>query len=242
MVDNMMVIPAVDIKNKKCVQLIQGDPDKKHVELDNPLKVAERWINEGAPMIHLVDLDKAIYQTNTNEEVIKEIIKSVSVPVQVGGGIRTVDDALNLINIGAERVILGTSAVKNPDIVEDLSSKVGKEKIMVALDAKDGKVVIKGWKEKTEYSPVEIGKILEEKGAGSILFTNVDVEGLLKGVDIRPVRELVEALNIPIIASGGITTYDDLLKLKEIGVDGVVVGSAIYKNIIDLKEAIKICR
>jgi len=238
----MMVIPAVDIKNKKCVQLIQGDPDKKHVELDNPLKVAERWINEGAPMIHLVDLDKAIYQTNTNEEVIREIIKSVSVPVQVGGGIRTVDDALNLINIGAERVILGTSAVKNPDIVEDLSSKVGKEKIMVALDAKDGKVVIKGWKEKTEYAPVEIGKILEEKGAGSILFTNVDVEGLLKGVDIRPVRELVEALNIPIIASGGITTYDDLLKLKEIGVDGVVVGSAIYKNIIDLKEAIKICR
>jgi len=237
-----MVIPAVDIKNKKCVQLIQGDPDKKHVELDNPLKVAERWINEGAPMIHLVDLDKAIYQTNTNEEVIREIIKSVSVPVQVGGGIRTVDDALNLINIGAERVILGTSAVKNPDIVEDLSSKVGKEKIMVALDAKDGKVVIKGWKEKTEYAPVEIGKILEEKGAGSILFTNVDVEGLLKGVDIRPVRELVEALNIPIIASGGITTYDDLLKLKEIGVDGVVVGSAIYKNIIDLKEAIKICR
>jgi len=238
----MMVIPAVDIKNKKCVQLIQGDPDKKHVELDNPLKVAERWINEGAPMIHLVDLDKAIYQTNTNEEVIKEIIKSVSVPVQVGGGIRTVDDALNLINIGAKRVILGTSAVKNPDIIEELSSKVGTEKIMVALDAKDGKVVIKGWKEKTEYSPVEIGKILEEKGAGSILFTNVDVEGLLKGVDIKPVKELVDALNIPIIASGGITTYDDLLKLKEIGVDGVVVGSAIYKNLIDLKEAIKICR
>jgi phosphoribosylformimino-5-aminoimidazole carboxamide ribotide isomerase len=242
MVDNMMVIPAVDIKNKKCVQLIQGDPDKKHVELDNPLKVAERWINEGAPMIHLVDLDKAIYQTNTNEEVIKEIIKSVSVPVQVGGGIRTVDDALNLINIGAKRVILGTSAVKNPDIIEELSSKVGTEKIMVALDAKDGKVVIKGWKEKTEYSPVEIGKILEEKGAGSILFTNVDVEGLLKGVDVGPVKELVEALNIPIIASGGITTYDDLLKLKEIGVEGVVVGSAIYKNLIDLKESIKICR
>ena len=238
----MMVIPAVDIKNKKCVQLIQGDPDKKHVELDNPLSVAERWINEGAEMIHLVDLDKAIYQTNTNEEVIKEIIKSVSVPVQVGGGIRTVDDALNLINIGAKRVILGTSAVKNPDIVEELSSKVGKEKIKVALDAKDGRVVIKGWKEKTEYSPVEIGKILEEKGAGSILFTNVDVEGLLKGVDVEPVKELVEALNIPIIASGGITTYDDLLKLKEIGVEGVVVGSAIYKNMIDLKEAIEICR
>ena len=236
----MMVIPAVDIKNKKCVQLIQGNPDRKHLELDNPLEIAEKWISKGAPMIHLVDLDKAIYQTNTNEEIIKEIIKSVSVPVQIGGGIRTVDDALNLIDIGAERVILGTSAVKNPDIVEELSKKVGKEKIMVALDAKDGKVVIKGWKEKTEYSPVEIGKILEEKGAGSILFTNVDVEGLLKGINIEPVKELVDALNIPIIASGGITTYDDLLKLKEIEVEGVVVGSAIYKNLIDLSEAIKI--
>lgn len=242
MVNNMMVIPAVDIKNKKCVQLIQGNPNKKHVELDNPLSVAERWINQGAEMIHLVDLDKAIYQTNTNEEVIKKIIKSVSVPVQVGGGIRTVDDALNLIKVGAKRVILGTSAVKNPDIVEELSSKVGSEKIMVALDAKDGKVVIKGWKEKTRYSPAEIGKILEEKGAGSILFTNVDVEGLLNGVDVRPIRELVEALNIPIIASGGITTYDDILKLKEVGVESVVVGSAIYKNIIDLKKAIEICR
>ncbi|WP_292460787.1 1-(5-phosphoribosyl)-5-[(5-phosphoribosylamino)methylideneamino]imidazole-4-carboxamide isomerase [Methanothermococcus sp.] len=238
----MMVIPAVDIKNKKCVQLIQGNPDQKHLELDNPLEIAEKWISKGAPMIHLVDLDKAIYQTNTNEEIIKEIIKSVSVPVQIGGGIRTVDDALNLINIGAERVILGTSAVENPDIVEELSKKVGKEKIMVALDAKDGKVVIKGWKEKTKHSPVEIGKILEEKGAGSILFTNVDVEGLLKGINIKPVKELVDALNIPIIASGGITTYDDLLKLKEIGVEGVVVGSAIYKNLIDLSEAIKICR
>ncbi len=242
MVNIMMVIPAVDIKNKKCVQLIQGNPNKKHIELDDPLSVAERWINQGAEMIHLVDLDKAIYQTNTNEEVIKKIIKSASVPVQVGGGIRTVDDALNLIKIGAKKVILGTSAVKNPDIVEELSSKVGNEKIMVALDAKDGKVVIKGWKEKTEYSPIEIGKILEDKGAGSILFTNVDVEGLLNGVNVKPIMELVGALDIPIIASGGITTYDDLLKLKEVGVEGVVVGSAIYKNIMDLKKAIEICR
>ncbi|AEH06810.1 1-(5-phosphoribosyl)-5-[(5-phosphoribosylamino)methylideneamino]imidazole-4-carboxamide isomerase [Methanothermococcus okinawensis] len=238
----MMVIPAVDIKDKKCVQLIQGNPNKKHLELENPLEIAKKWVSKGAPMIHLVDLDKAIYQTNTNEEIIKKIIKSIPVPVQIGGGIRTVNDALNLIDIGAARVILGTSAVENPNIIKELSKKVEKEKIMVALDAKDGKVVIKGWKEKTKYSPVEIGKVLEEKGAGSILFTNVDVEGLLKGITIKPIKELVDSLNIPIIASGGITTYDDLLKLKEIGVEGVVIGSAIYKNIIDLSKAIKICR
>ncbi len=238
----MMVIPAVDIKNKKCVQLIQGNPNNKHIELDNPVEVAKKWINNGAEMIHLVDLDRAIYQTDTNKEIIEEIINSISVPVQVGGGIRSVEDAQYLIDIGAERVILGTSAVKNPDIVEELSAKVGSKKVMVALDSKDGKVVIKGWKEKTEYSPVEIGKILEKKGAGGILFTNVDVEGLLRGVEVEPIANLVESLNIPIIASGGITTYDDLLELKKTGVKGVVVGSAIYKNLIDLKEAIELCR
>jgi len=238
----MEIIPAVDIKDKKCVQLIQGNPDKKHVELDNPLEIANNWIKSGARWVHLVDLDRAIYQKNTNEELIKEIISSIPASVQVGGGIRSVDYALKLLNSGAKRVILGTSAIKNPDMVEILSSKVGSEKIMVALDSKDGKVVVRGWMEKTKYSPLEIGKILEEKGAGSILFTNVDVEGLLNGINIEPVKNLVDNLNIPIVASGGITSYEDLLKLKDIGVSGVIIGSAIYKNLIDLKEAIKLCR
>ncbi len=238
----MIVIPAVDMKNGKCVQLIQGDPNKKHVELENPVEVAEKWVSEGAEMLHLVDLDGAIEGESVNREIIKEIIQTVNVPVQIGGGIRTVEDALNLIEIGAKRIILGTVAVENPDIVEEISKKVGKEKVMVALDAKDGKVVIKGWKEKTKYTPVEMGKILEEKGAGSILFTNVNVEGLLTGIDVEPVKQLVEELEIPVIASGGVTTIEDLIKLKEVGVEGVVVGSAIYKNLIDLKEAIKACR
>ncbi|MDK2790094.1 MAG: phosphoribosylformimino-5-aminoimidazole carboxamide ribotide isomerase [Methanothermococcus sp.] len=238
----MIVIPAVDMKNGKCVQLIQGDPNKKHVELENPVEVAEKWVSEGAEMLHLVDLDGAIEGESVNRELIKEIIQTVNVPVQIGGGIRTVEDALNLIEIGAKRIILGTVAVENPDIVEEISKKVGKEKVMVALDAKDGKVVIKGWKEKTKYTPVEMGKILEEKGAGSILFTNVNVEGLLTGIDVEPVKQLVEELEIPVIASGGVTTIEDLIKLKEVGVEGVVVGSAIYKNLIDLKEAIKACR
>lgn len=210
--------------------------------MENPVEVAEKWVSEGAEMLHLVDLDGAIEGESVNRELIKEIIQTVNVPVQIGGGIRTVEDALNLIEIGAKRIILGTVAVENPDIVEEISKKVGKEKVMVALDAKDGKVVIKGWKEKTKYTPVEMGKILEEKGAGSILFTNVNVEGLLTGIDVEPVKQLVEELEIPVIASGGVTTIEDLIKLKEVGVEGVVVGSAIYKNLIDLKEAIKACR
>jgi len=235
----MLIIPAVDMKNKKCVQLIQGNPDKKHVELDNPPEIAKKWVNLGAEMLHLVDLDGAIDGKRVNDDFIEEIIKNSGVPVQIGGGIRSVSDALYFIEKGAEKVIIGTVAVQNPEIIKELSEIVGSEKIMVALDAKDGKVVIKGWKEKTEYTPVQMGKILEKMGAGSILFTNVDSEGLLQGINVFPTKELVDNLNIPIIASGGVTTIDDLVKLKEIGVYGVVVGSAIYKNMINLTDAIE---
>ncbi|GAA0128969.1 1-(5-phosphoribosyl)-5-[(5-phosphoribosylamino) me thylideneamino]imidazole-4-carboxamide isomerase [Methanococcus maripaludis] len=235
----MLVIPAVDMKNKKCVQLIQGNPDKKHVELDNPPEIAKKWVNEGAEMLHLVDLDGALDGKRVNDEFIEEIIKTSGVPVQIGGGIRSIEDAEYLVEKGAKKVIIGTIAVENPEIIKELSKRIGSEKIMVSLDAKDGKVVIKGWKEKTKYTPVQIGKILEEMGAGSILFTNVDSEGLLNGINIEPTKELVDNLKIPIVASGGVTTIDDLLKLKEIGVYGVVVGSAIYKNMINLKDAIE---
>jgi len=238
----MIVIPAVDIKDRKCVQLVQGDPGRKLVELENPLKVAERWVEEGAEMIHVVDLDRAIYQRDTNLDIVREIVSSLEVPVQVGGGIRTLEDALDLIDAGAYRVILGTSAVRDPGIVEELSKEVGRERVMVALDAREGKVVIRGWRERTRYSPVEIGKILEEKGAGSILFTDVDVEGLLRGVKIHTVKNLVEELNIPVVASGGISSYQDILKLKDVGVEGVVIGSALYKNILDLRKCIQIAK
>ena len=238
----MIVIPAVDIKDRKCVQLVQGDPGRKLVELENPLKVAERWVEEGAEMIHVVDLDRAIYQRDTNLDIVREIVSSLEVPVQVGGGIRTLEDALDLIDAGAYRVILGTSAVRNPGIVEELSKEVGRERVMVALDAREGKVVIRGWRERTRYSPVEIGKILEEKGAGSILFTDVDVEGLLRGVKIHSVKTLVEELNIPLVASGGISSYQDILKLRDVGVEGVVIGSALYKNILDLRKCIQISK
>ncbi|ABR55301.1 phosphoribosylformimino-5-aminoimidazole carboxamide ribotide isomerase [Methanococcus vannielii SB] len=234
----MLIIPAVDMKNKKCVQLIQGNPDKKHVELDNPPEIAKKWVEQGAEMLHLVDLDGAINGKRVNDEFIEEIIKNSGVPVQIGGGIRSVSDALYFIEKGAEKVILGTVAIQNPKIVREISSIVGKEKVTVALDAKDGKVLIKGWTEKTDYSPVQIGKILENMGAGSILFTNVDSEGLLEGINVLPTKELVDNLNIPIIASGGVTTVEDLLKFKEIGVYAVVVGSALYKDMINLKDAI----
>ena len=238
----MIVIPAVDIKDRRCVQLVQGDPERKLVELEDPLKVAERWVDEGAEMLHVVDLDRAIYQRDTNVDIVKEILSTLEVPVQVGGGIRTVEDAIDLIDAGAYRVILGTSAVKNPEIVEKLSKEVGREKVMVALDSRGGKVVVKGWRERTGYSPVDIGKVLEKKRAGSILFTDVDVEGLLRGVKIDTVKILVEELSIPVVASGGVSTYEDIVKLRDIGVEGVVIGSALYKNLLDLRRCIEISK
>ena len=236
----MMVIPAVDLKGKKCVQLIQGDPNKKHLELNNPVEVAKKFVDEGAEYLHIIDLDAA-FGTGNNRDVIKSIIKEVNVPVEVGGGIRSLDIAKELINLGVDRVIVGTKAILEPEFIEELNKDIGKDKIVLAVECKDGKVVVKGWKEKIDKTPIEVINDFEDK-VGYILFTNVDVEGLLKGINVDIIKELIENTKIPIIYSGGVTTLDDIKALKEIGVYGVVIGSALYKGLIDLKEALKISK
>ncbi len=236
----MLVIPAVDLKGKKCVQLIQGDPNKKHLELNNPVEVAKKFVDEGAEYLHIIDLDAA-FGTGNNRDVIKSIIKEVNVPVEVGGGIRSLDIAKELINLGVDRVIVGTKAILEPEFIEELNKDIGKDKIVLAVECKDGKVVVKGWKEKIDKTPIEVINDFEDK-VGYILFTNVDVEGLLKGINVDIIKELIENTKIPIIYSGGVTTLDDIKALKEIGVYGVVIGSALYKGLIDLKEALKISK
>ena len=236
----MLIIPAVDLKGKKCVQLIQGDPNKKHLELNNPVEVAKKFVDEGAEYLHIIDLDAA-FGTGNNRDVIKSIIKEVNVPVEVGGGIRSLDIAKELINLGVDRVIVGTKAILEPEFIEELNKDIGKDKIVLAVECKDGKVVVKGWKEKIDKTPIEVINDFEDK-VGYILFTNVDVEGLLKGINVDIIKELIENTKIPIIYSGGVTTLDDIKALKEIGVYGVVIGSALYKGLIDLKEALKISK
>lgn len=235
----MLIIPAVDIKGGKCVQLVQGEPGTEQVIIENPVNVAKEWEKMGARILHIIDLDGA-FGDKGNIDIIKKIVESVDVPVQVGGGIRTKEDAENLLKMGVNRIILGTMAVENPQIVQDLSKKYGKERIIVALDSKDSKVVVKGWTEKTPKSAPEFGKIFEEYGAGGILFTNVDYEGLLKGFDTEPLIELLNAVNIPVIYAGGVTSIEDIRKLSETSVSGVVVGSALYKGKIEFQEALKI--
>jgi phosphoribosylformimino-5-aminoimidazole carboxamide ribotide isomerase len=234
---NMFIIPAVDIKKSKCVQLVQGKPGTEQIILDNPAKVALKWEERGASILHVIDLGGAL-EEGGNLQVVEEIIKEVSIPVQMGGGIRTMDDATNLLNMGVDRIILGTLAIKNPNTVQNLSSEFGSERITVALDSKDTQVVIRGWTEKTDQTAPELGKIMENNGAGGILFTNVDHEGLLGGFRIEPLLELLEAVDIPVIYSGGVSTLEDIATLSQTDAYGVVIGSALYKETINFEDAL----
>lgn len=233
------IIPAIDLKNRKCVSLIQGIPGTERVSLDNPVEIARRWIKEGASSLHIIDLDGAIEGKRLNSLIIESIVKEFDVRTQVGGGIRSKDDAEKLLSIGVESVILGTAAINNPHLVEELSSEFGSERIIVALDSKDGRVTTHGWAKQSGFTAVELGKKFEKLGAGSILFTDINTEGLLKGVNPEPTKELVHALDIPVIASGGITTLEDIQMIKETGARGVIVGAALYVGNFTLREALK---
>ena len=172
-------------------------------------------------------------------DIIKKILNEVSVPIQLGGGIRNMDYARQLLDLDIERLIIGTMGIQQPETITQLSDEYGPERIMISLDSKDNKVVIKGWQEKIDKSPSEIANDFKEHGAGSILFTNVDVEGLLGGFYTEPVEDLKKSVDLPIVYSGGITTIDDIKKLNESGVEGIVIGSALYTDKIDLTEALK---
>jgi len=234
------VIPAIDLKNRKCVSLVQGIPGTERVSLDDPLAVARRWVEEGASVLHLIDLDGAIGGQRLNSSIIESIIKKFNIETQVGGGIRSKEDARGLLNLGVNRVILGTAAINNPSLVEELALEFGSERIMVALDSKNGKVTTHGWAKQSVYTAVSLGRKFEELGAGSILFTDIDTEGLLKGVNPEPTRELALALGIPVIASGGITTLSDIEEIKKTGANGVVVGAALYVGNFKLHEALEL--
>jgi len=233
----MIIMPAVDIKNGKCVQLVQGKPGTEQIVLDNPAEVALEWEAKGASVLHVIDLGGAL-EEGGNIQVVEEILKKVSVPVQMGGGIRTMDDATHLLNIGVDRIILGTLAIKHPKTVELLSHEFGSERIMVALDSKDSQVVVRGWMEKTDQTAPQLGKIMENKGAGGILFTNVDHEGLLGGFRVEPLLELLESVDIPVVYSGGVSTLEDVATLSQTDAYGVVIGSALYKGTINLEDAL----
>lgn len=234
----LLVIPAVDIRKGKCVQLVQGKPGTEQIILDNPVEIACQWQDRGASWLHLIDLDGAL-DGKRNVDLIQEIVEKLDIPVQVGGGIRTLQEASQLLDQGVERIILGTLAIQEEDIIPQLAKEYGSERIMISLDSKNQKVVVKGWTETTGIRASELGLKMQKKGAGSILFTNVDYEGLLEGFNIKPLLDLMRTVKIPIIYSGGISSLQDVKKLAETGVYGVVIGSALYKQKIIFEEALE---
>ncbi|WP_406656152.1 1-(5-phosphoribosyl)-5-[(5-phosphoribosylamino)methylideneamino]imidazole-4-carboxamide isomerase [Methanolobus sp. ZRKC2] len=237
------IIPAVDMRNGKCVQLVQGVPGSEMVSLDDPVAVAKDWISQGARTLHLIDLDGAIEGERQNAPIIEKIVKEckpMGVEIQVGGGIRSFEDAAGLLELGVDRVILSTAAINNPDLVKELADAFDNKHVNVALDSKNGKVSIEGWKKQSEHTAVEMGTKFENLGAGSLLFTNIDTEGLMQGVNTRPTEELVKSVKIPVIASGGVTSLDDLISIRKTGAVAVVVGSALYTGKFTLTEAINI--
>jgi len=231
--------PAVDLRGGKCVQLVGGVPGTEVVALDNPLAQAERWASEGADHLHIIDLDGAILGKRVNAPILSQIVREMDLFIQVGGGIRTEEDVSTVLDSGVDRAILGTAALRDPEMVTRLADIHGKERIMVALDVKRGDVTTEGWQRKIGKKAIELGQLFEEKGAGSILFTNIDVEGQQKGIDLAPTSDLVSAVGIPVVAAGGVTQIKDVLDLREIGASGAVAGTAIYTGKLSVRKTLE---
>ncbi len=233
----MKIIPAVDIKNGRSVQLVGGKPGTERVMIDDVVGIARRWQDEGAEMIHIIDLDSAM-GTGNNEEMIENVIGALSIPVQVGGGIRTSEKVHRLFEIGCERIIIGTRAIQERSFVESLAGEFT-DGVVVALDAAAGKVLIKGWQEDSGKDIFSVARDLEALPIWGFLYTNVEVEGRLQGINPAPIKGLIEATSKPIIVSGGITSRTDLERLRFMGVDSVVVGMAIYTGAINFKRVVR---
>ena len=229
------VVPAVDMQDGRVVQLVGGERGTETTYGD-PVEAARRWVGEGARTLHLVDLDGAFEGERKNAETVERVVGAVDADVQLGGGIRSAADATALLDLGVDRVILGTAAVETPEVVGEIS-ETHPETVMVSLDAKGGEVVVSGWTEGTGLDPAEAAACYEELGAAAILFTDVDVEGQLEGVRTDPVRRVVETVDIPVVASGGVATLDDVRALKDAGAAAVVVGTALYEGRFTLEEA-----
>lgn len=238
----MLVIPAVDIMDGKCVRLVMGDPSKTKVYSDNPVEVAKKWVSEGAELLHVVDLDAAM-DKGENTNAIKEIVENVPVKVQFGGGVRTFEKAERLLNLGVYRVVFGTNLLLNPNVIVETVKRFGSERVAVALDIKGGNIMLRGWKELSTANFLETARFAEQKlNVGMIILTSVDRDGTLKGPSTVYAEKLLETVKIPIVISGGVSSLSDLVRLNQLGVYGVIVGIALYEGKLSLKDAVKMLK
>jgi phosphoribosylformimino-5-aminoimidazole carboxamide ribotide isomerase len=236
----MKIFPAVDILGGRCVQLVQGKRESATAYGD-PLSCASRWLAEGATALHVVNLDGAFGSSSGNAALITDLVKNTGVEIELGGGIRSVEDARHWLETGVERVIISTLATQEPGCIRALAREFGSRRVMPGVDAREGQIAVHGWQE-TAGDYLHWAKKFEELGAGSLLYTNVDVEGLQQGVRFEPVKRLIDHVRIPVVVAGGVSSPADVAGLRDAGAYGAVLGSALYSGKIRLKDALEECR
>jgi len=234
-IPRMLVIPAVDIQGGRAVRLYEGDPSRETVYYENPVEAALHWQKQGARMLHLVDLDAATGR-GENRAVLREVAGAITIPFEVGGGVRSVEAAREILTLGASRVVVGTAAVKAPQVLEQLLGEFGPERVVVSLDARGLEVVISGWTERTALRVQDLSLRMWEMGVRTLIYTDVRRDGTLAGLDLEVVREVRAAWPGFLIAGGGIASEADILGLENLGVEGAIVGKALYEGRIDLKK------
>lgn len=240
----MIVIPAIDLKDGRCVRLKQGRMSDETVYSTKPEEIALKWFEKGAERLHVVDLDGAIQKRPVHRETVQRIVKTVPIPVEVGGGIRSIDSIRGYLDSGVHSVILGTAAFSDPNLLYQ-SCKEYPGRIILGLDANKGKIAVEGWTQVTEISPIELGNRFGTEGLEAIIYTDIQKDGMGTGPNVEATRALARGVNIPVIASGGIADIEDVKKvltLSEDGVIGMITGRALYEGGLDLEEAVRITK
>ena len=240
----MIIYPAIDVRGGRCVRLTEGRFDAETVFADDPAEMALKWAGLGAEFLHLVDLDGALAGEGKNVPVIERILQSVSIPVQLGGGIRNLETIEKLLSLGVTRLILGSAAVKNPQLVEEACKKYPGH-IAVGIDAKNGEVAIEGWGQGSGVAATELAKKMAAYGVETIIYTDISRDGMLSGVNVEATAALARACSVPIIASGGVASLEDIRRVKAVesdGVQGCIIGKAIYTGAVDLKAALALAK
>ena len=236
----MQLYPAIDMKNGQCVRLRQGAFKDITIYSDAPEKVAAHWQEKGASFLHLVDLDGALAGYSVNEEVIRRIADTVSIPIEIGGGIRSKEAVERMLDLGVRRVIIGTKAAEHPEFLRDMVRTFGEEAIVAGVDAKDGMVAVEGWEKVSSLTASDLCLTMKEYGVRHIVYTDISRDGMLSGPNVEATRKLTEETGLDIIASGGVSCMEDLKCLHEAGIRGAIIGKALYENRIDLAEDVRL--
>ena len=233
----MIIYPAIDLKDGKCVRLYKGDMNQATIFNDSPANQAKYFQDQGFKFLHIVDLDGAIAGNSANEKSVQEILKNITIPAQLGGGIRNLQTIEKWLSLGLRRVILGTVALQNPDLVKEAAKKFPNQ-IVVGIDAKNGMVATHGWVEESSTSVIDLAKKFEDAGVAAIIYTDINRDGTGEGVDFEGTKKLAENISIPVIASGGVGSIADVRKVAQLGINGVIIGRALYDKKIEVRDLV----